>query len=214
MPKTILLTCGDAPPRHLFAHPLLRHRLHAMDVYELERAALSGYAGLLIPTHADQRFLSAVQDKLQQFLACDKAIVFCGQITYPFLPGVGSFVPVTSRSVDDYRVCRVSEHLVFADVDTDHLTFRKGIAGFYGRGHMPPPPGAHIIHRLGGPDGPPIDYDYLPEHGGRVLIHAGNDLWNYATETESSAHRIPAQLLDWIESAAGADNEGQSQCRT
>jgi hypothetical protein len=211
MPQTILLTCGDAPPQHLFANPLLRDRLHAIDVYELEHAQVAHYAGLLIPMHADQRFLLEIQDRLLQFLSQGKTIVFCGQITYPFLPGVGLFVPLQSRSADDHRICRVSDHPVFTGVDTDHLTFRKGIAGFYGRGHMPPPPGADIIHRLGSSDGPPVDYVYRPAGGGRVLIHAGNDIWNYATETDSSAHRIPMQLLDWIESR---DNDGGlDQCR-
>jgi len=200
MAPTLLLTCGDAPPEHPFANPALRHRLHAMDVYDLAHAPLLNYAGLLIPTHADQRFLSTIQHTLRQFLSAGKSIVFCGQLVYPFLPDIDRFIPLTSRSIDDYRLYRVSEHPVFANVDTDHLTFRKGVAGFYGRGHMPPPAGSHIIHRLGGASGAPVDYVVEPPGGGRMLIHAGNDLWNYATEADSSAHRIPSQLLDWIAS--------------
>jgi hypothetical protein len=200
MSQTLLLTCGDAPPEHLFTDPDLKHRLHAMDIYDLEHAPLLNFAGLLIPTHADQRFLLTIQHTLRQFLAAGKSIVFCGQLVYPFLPGIDKFTPLASRSIDDYRVCRVGEHPVFTGVDTDHLTFRKGVAGFYGRGHMPPPDGSYVIHRLGYAGGPPVDYAYAPLLGGRMLIHAGNDLWNYATEAESSANRIPSQLLDWIES--------------
>ncbi len=215
MTKTLLLTCGDAPPAHLLANPGLQQRLHVLDIYELDQASMLDYAGLLIPMHVDQRFLSTIRNKLIRFLAADKTIVFCGQITYPFLPEIGNFVPLNSRSMDDYRIRRVSEHPVFPDVAPEHLTFRKGIAGFYGRGHMPPPPGAQIIQCLGVTNEVPIDYVYELPYGGRVLIHAGNDLWNYATEPDSSAHRLPVQLLDWIESFAVADNaERLDSCPT
>lgn len=207
--KTLLLTCGDAPPAHLSANSRIQPRLDTLDIYALEHAPWSDYAGLLIPMHVDQRFLVSIRHHLIRFLENNRTIVFCGQITYPFLPDVGNFVPVSSRSVDDYRVRRAIEHPVFAHVDTDHLTFRKGIAGFYGRGHMPAPPHAQVIHYLGASDTVPIDYVVESPHGGRMLIHAGNDLWNYATEAESSAHRIPTQLLDWIESFHDADNVGK-----
>lgn len=215
MKKTLLLTCGDAPLSHLLANPDLQQRLHTLDIYELEQAPLLDYGGLLIPMHVDQRFLSTIRNKLIRFLASNKTIIFCGQVTYPFLPEIGNFIPLNSRSVDDYRVRRVNEHPAFANVDTEHLTFRKGITGFYGRGHMPPPPNAQIIHYLGPTDEAPIDYVYELPYGGRVLIHAGNDLWNYATEPDSSAHRLPTQLLDWIESFADVDNaERPDPCLT
>ena len=204
MAKTLLLTSGDAPPAHLFENALLRQRVDALDIYALEQTSLSHYSGLLIPMHVDQRFLTTVRDQLHRFLAANKTVVFCGQLTYPFLPEIGNFVPVTSRSADDYKVRRVAYHPVFTDVDTDHLTFRKGVAGFYGRGHMPPPAGAQVIHYLGSSDEVPVDYVVEPPYGGRLLIHAGNDLWNYATEADSSAHRLLLQLLDWIESFDGA----------
>jgi hypothetical protein len=98
----------------------------------------------------------------------------------------------------------VSEHPVFAGVDTDDLSFRKGVAGFYGRGHNPPPAGARVLQRLSSPDGPPLDYVYHRPDGGRVLMHSGNDLWMYAND-ETSARRIAPQLLDWIESPALPD---------
>ena len=205
MAKTLLLTCGEDPPPWLLTHPATASRVHGFDIYALEEVELGGYAGLLIPTHADQRFLVTMRDKLDRFLNGGGTVVFCGHRVYPFLLEVGPFVPLCVRSIEDYRVWRVREHPIFVGVDTDDLTFRRGVAGFYGRGHNPPPPHAHVLHRLGNPNGPPVDYLYHRPGGGRVLVHAGNNLWMVDVDDPSSAGRITPQLLDWIESPMHAD---------
>lgn len=98
--------------------------------------------------------------------------------------------------VTDLEVIRVADHPVWEGVDTADLTFRRGVAGFYGRGANPPPPGARIIHVLG-PGRHPVDYEVRPAVGGRLLVHAGADLWNYADSGNTAARMMP-QLLDWI----------------
>jgi hypothetical protein len=208
MPKTILLTCGEYPASRLLTDPATASRVIGLDLYDLEHAGLEGYSGLLVPIHADQRFLMTVQDKLELFLAAGGTMVICGHLIYPFLPELASFVPLSARSVEDYRVWRMLEHPIFAGVSVDDLTFRKGIAGFYGRGHNPPPPYAQVLHRLGGPQGAPVDYCYHRPTGGRVLVHAGNTLWGIAVDGEvTSARRIETQLLDWIECPADTQSE-------
>ena len=39
-----------------------------------------------------------------------------------------------------YRVAELAPHPIFDGVDPDDLTLRKGVAGFFARGHHPPPP--------------------------------------------------------------------------
>ncbi len=208
MARTLLLTCAEHPPSRLLTHPATAARVDGLDIYALEASAeLDAYAGLLIPIHADQRFLMTMQDRLIQFLQAGGTLVFCGHVVYPFLPELTAFIPMQVNSVEDYRVWRVNEHPIFAGVATDDLTFRKGVAGFYGRGHNPPPPGAQIIHRLGSADGIPADYVYQRSGGGRVFIHGGNNLWMIALADEkNSAHLIEPQLLDWIESPVSSNN--------
>lgn len=191
-------------------HPVTSSRILGLDIYDLEYVALEHFAGLLISTHADQRFLQTMRGKLERFLQGGGTLVFCGHLAYPFLPELTPFVPLTVRSHEDYRVWRVSEHSIFAGVDTKDLTFRKGVAGFYGRGHNPPPPGARVLQCLSSPDGPPVDYVYYRAGGGRVLVHAGNDIWMYAGD-DTSANRIAPQLLDWIE-RRGVDDENEEAC--
>lgn len=205
----VLLTCGEQPPSRLLVQPATATRVAGLDIYALEHADLDDCAGLLIPIHADQRFLATMREKLERFLARDGTMVICGHLVYPFLPELSAFVPLTVRSVDDYRVWRDAWHPIFDGVAVDDLTFRKGVAGFYGRGHNPPPPDAEIVHRLGGARGAPVDYVYRRAGGGRVFMHAGNNLWAFSLDDEdNSAARIEPQLLDWI-------NESKEQaCRT
>jgi hypothetical protein len=67
IPKTILLTCGEYPASRLLTDPATASRVIGLDLYDLEHAGLEGYSGLLVPIHADQRFLMTVQDKLELF---------------------------------------------------------------------------------------------------------------------------------------------------
>lgn len=200
MASSLLLTCGEYAPGRLLTHPETRERVEGMDIYDLELRSLDDYTAILIPIHADQRYLVTQQGKLEAFLARGGTLVICGHVMYPFLPELTQFVPMAVRSVEDYRVWRVREHPIFAGVDTDDLTFRKGVAGFYGRGHNPPPPYAQILHRLGSPDGVPADFVYQRPGGGRVFVHGGNNLWMISlTDEANSARHIEPQLLDWIE---------------
>lgn len=186
-------------PSPLLTHPCTGPRVQGLDIYAIAEVDLQNYAGLLIPAHADQRFLATLMPKLERFLQAGGTLVICGHIAYPFLPELTPFVPLTVRSFEHYQVWRVKEHPIFDRVDTADLTFRKSVAGFYGRGHNPPPPSAVMLHRLGSPDGAPVDYLYRRSGGGRVLVHSGNDLWMYVAD-DTSANRIAPQLLDWIES--------------
>lgn len=210
MATTLLITCGEAVPSPILTHPATSNRVLGRDIYELKHVALERFSGLLISTHADQRFLQTMQGTLERFLQGGGTLVFCGHLAYPFLPEIAPFVPLSVRSHEDYRVWRVSEHPIFAGVDTEDLTFRKGVAGFYGRGHNPPPPGAQVLQRLSSPEGPPVDYVYHRVGGGRVLVHAGNDIWMY-TADDTSASRIAPQLLGWIEKRDVVDEEKETR---
>lgn len=200
---TLLLTCGEFPPNPVLIHPRTAPRICSLDIYQLPEVDLCRFSGMLIPSHSDQRFLLSAMEFLEVFLGHGGSLGICGHMAHPFLPELSPFVPMEVASHRDYAVYRVEEHPVFEGVDTMDLTFRKGVAGFYGRGHNPPPPGARILHRLGSKDGPPVDYVYERPGGGRVLMHSGNDFWNYV-EDASSAARMAPQLLDWFDKTSSA----------
>lgn len=196
---TLLLTSGTQETP-LLSHPLSAGRVATLDQYALDQTALEAYKALLISMHSDQRHLVRRQPQLEGFLRGGGIIVFSGHIAYPFLPELRRFVATDYREVSDLFVYRAVEHPIWQGVAEQDLTFRKGVAGFYGRGYNPPPPGAIIINTLG-PRHLPLDYVYTRPQGGTVLIHAGIDFWNFGLfpSDDTSAARMPAQLLSWIE---------------
>lgn len=197
MARTLLVTCGMTPEPEVLRSPSTAGRIDDVDMYDLADAPLECYAGLLLSLNSDQRELLRLRGKLEGFLIAGGALVFCGHVAYPFLPELDEFRPLSGYRLDDIRVVRLAEHAVFAGVDPQDQTFRKGVAGFYGRGHNPPPPGALALNGLG-PARVPVDFVYDRPGGGRVLIHAGIDLWGYVDDTTTMG-RVPKQLLDWIE---------------
>lgn len=182
----------------LMKRPDLGSRLDVVNLYDLERTDLSGYRGLLIGLHADQRYLAGRRAQIEDYLAKGGTVVFCGHVAYPILPELKPYRPIRDYRVEDLEVSRVGEHPVWEGVDTRDLTWRRGVAGFYGRGFNPPPEGARVIHGLG-PNRHPVDFECRPAAGGRLLVHAGADLWGYL-EGDSSAARIGPQMLDWLRS--------------
>jgi len=198
MIDALLLDCEQTEGGHdvLLRTPAFGTRVDLVAMHALERVDLAAYRGLLVSIHADQRHLARRRAQLEAFLAGGGAIVVCGQVATPFLDELRPFEPMRDYRLDDLRVNLERPHPVWAGVDADHLTFRRGVAGFYGRGHNPPPPGATTINTLG-PRRVPVDFVCRPKAGGRLLVHAGADLWGYL-DAGTSAARLAPQLLDWL----------------
>lgn len=165
-------------------------------VYDLPGLDLTRFGAILVSAHTDQRAFAACGDRIAAFLDAGGLLVFNGHIAYPFLPELATFVPVPGHGLALLQVRRAAEHPVFAGVDPQDLTFRRGVAGFYGRGHNPPPPGATVLHRLSGNDAP-LDWVWERPAGGTVFMHGGNNLWMYADDPTSAAYIAP-QLMAWV----------------
>lgn len=194
MAALVLVTMGSESP-------LVRRfprQVRALDMYDLPTADLSDVRGLLLGMHCDQRLLARLQPRLTDFVQRGGRVAACGQVARPFLPGLARFVPLHSYRLADLVVYRLAAHPVWEGVALDELTYRRGVAGFYGRGHHPPPEGALVVNGLGAAR-LPLDFIY-PLGQGRVLFHGGNDLWGYASEA-TTASRLTPQLLAWLEQA-------------
>ncbi len=193
---------GIGPLPHL-ADPLIRETVEPIDMYELSSTDLHLYVGLIIGAHVDQELLHRERAMIRRFLEAGKVVAFSGQILHPWLPGAAPFVPRKIRSYHDYRVRLVSPHPIFEGVREEDLTFRRGVAGFFARGHNPPPEGAEVLAEL--PGGEPAVYIDLHSTRGVILVHAGHDLLTYGMEgvhgggaPVTTASRIGPQLLAWM----------------
>lgn len=166
-----------------------------VDMYGLDTLDLSPYRGLVLTAGADQVFLHRHRQLIGDLLQRGGVVVFSGQICRPWLPGARSFVPRQITSHRDYRVRLPTPHPVFDGVDPNDLTYRRGVAGFFARGHHPAPPGAVVPATL--PGGEPAVYvDHLTTPG-TILVHAGGDLLGYHA-SDTTAARLAPQLLGWM----------------
>ena len=172
----------------------------SLPLYRLHEQPLAGYRALLIPANADQRYLLEQRERLETYLESGGTVVFNGHVAYPFLRWLAPFVPGAGKGIEGLRVHRAAPHPIVDGVDPEHLTFRRGVAGFYARGGNPAPAGALVLNTLG-PDAQPIDWLLALPGGGRLLAHAGNDLWMYAGSPDSAARLVP-QLFDWLKGDA------------
>ncbi len=196
----ILLLDARTGTKSRSTEPLVRDRMHVEDVYHLPELDLDHFAALHVSGMVDQEFLWRERDVIAGFLAAGRVVVYCGHLLRPWLPGCGTFVPAPVTSYRDYEVRIVSPpHPVFDGVDADDLTFRRGVAGFFARGHNPPPAGAEVLAELAG--GQPVTWVDRSTTRGTIFVHAGNDLIGFADD--SSAARLGPQLVDWVEAEAG-----------
>lgn len=168
------------------------------DLYDLGGLDLTRWSGLLIGTAADQISLEENRDTIDRYVERGGIVVVCGQVARPFLTGLPAHQPIEHHRPADLAVTRLAAHPVWDGVLAEDLTFRKGVAGFYGRGCYPDlPAGAIVINGIG-PDRLPLDFAYRRGRG-TVLVHGGNDLWGYRDDPNTAA-RLTPQLLAWIAS--------------
>lgn len=199
MKDVLFITCGQS--EDVAAYDNIKRlagsaaRIEAADIYSFDAQPLERFAALLIGLRVDQRFLAARAERLNRFVEAGGTAVVNGQIVYPFIAGLSLFRPLQDYRVEDLVVRRETAHPVWEGVAVDELTFRRGVAGFYGRGWHEPPPGATVIHTIGA-DRHPVDFVY-PLGAGRVLFHGGNSLWQEAGPNDTTGRIVP-QLIAWL----------------
>jgi hypothetical protein len=209
-----LLDPGTSFIDQQFRHPLVCEQVDRIDIYDLPSADLGRYRGLIVPNHVDQEFLHREHARIRAFLDDGRVLVFNGHLFREWLPGARPFVPkgldgsrLVPRGIhgsDDYNVRIVTPHPIFEGVRPEDLTFRRGVRGFFARGHHPPPDGAEILLTL--ESGEPIIHVDRRSTRGTILVHSGNDLLGYAGDA-TTASRVAPQLLRWMREVSRAPGE-------
>lgn len=193
----LVLTTGfdEGAAARLARQPGIAGHIAGLDQYAFDEAGLAGRRALVIGMHCDQRFLAGRAGLIADFLRHGGRVVASGHHAYPILPGIGGFAAAERPTLADLTIHRLVDHPVWTGVDGADLTFRRGVAGFYGRVWHDPPDGALIVNGIG-PDRRPLDFIYGVD-AGTVLFHGGNDLTGYGSADDSSGRILP-QLLDWM----------------
>lgn len=184
----------------------LGHRVDLVDCYLLAQTELSRFAVVVVPAMIDQEHLAANRSVIRAYLDGGGVLIFGGQIHRDWLPGASAFEAISPPSLQAYRVTEIAQHPIFEGVEPDDLTFRRGVAGFFARGHHPPPDRAEVLVRLSG--GQPVTYVDRFSTAGTILVQSNADLFGYAVEDTSTAARIPQQLIDWAVAEAAQRRTG------
>lgn len=185
----------DGFTRRFVAGEFFERHLERIDTYDLPDTDLSRFAGVVVSSQVDQELLYRHRDHVRTFLDAGGVVAFSGHLSREWLPGVGTFEPKDVTGHDDYRVVEARPHPVFAGVEMAALTYQRGVAGFFARGHNPPPEGATVLLRLA--DGEPVVFVDRETTDGTQFVHSGNDLIGFGRR-DSTAARVPEQLVDWI----------------
>ncbi|OMF37588.1 phosphate starvation-inducible protein PhoH [Paenibacillus sp. FSL H8-0548] len=173
----------------------VQHNFSELDMYDFPQANLDSKIALIIQGSVDQELMLKNKEKIRKFADSGKVIVFGGHLFLPWLPGASFFVPKEVRSHKDYDISIINSHPIFEGVDTYDMTYNKGVAGFFARGHHPIPEGAEVLLTL--PDHEPIVYIDRVSTDGTLLVSSGNALLNYQDPNRTTG-QITSRLVEWI----------------
>ncbi|BBU63742.1 hypothetical protein MSC49_36770 (plasmid) [Methylosinus sp. C49] len=197
--ETLLVLSGDGPPPKAFDAPRAAGALTIVRQTELDDSRLVAARGLITTMHLDQVDFARRSIALETFFDRGGRLAFMGHLARPFLPELAPFVPLGAGRRADFALVALDEHAVFEGIDRARLETRRGVAGFYGRGHSPPPPGGHALTGVG-PRAAPIDWAWERPAGGALLMHAGNDLWTVCDESSVNV-ALAERIVAWCAGA-------------
>jgi hypothetical protein len=166
-----------------------------------DQADFAGACGLITTMHLDQIGFMEHAASVRSLLDRGGCWVFNGHMLRALVPGLGIYVPLQAPHRADYALTRLGEHPVFAGIDQKALEENRGVAGFYGRGHNPLPPGAAAINGIG-PQRLPIDWDWALPNGGHIFSHAGNDFWG-SGDDDALKQVIADRSVAWASGGLG-----------
>ncbi|MEM1264764.1 MAG: hypothetical protein AAGI50_01970 [Pseudomonadota bacterium] len=161
---------------------------------EVSPEALRAHCGLITGTQLDQDRALVWAGWLRAWLEAGGRWVVNGHLLRPILPEAAPFVPMERPGRADFVQTRLAEHPILAGIAPELLEANRGVAGFYGRGHNPMPPGAVAVTGLG-PRRVPVDWVW-PVGAGAVFSHAGNDLWGAGRE-HGLGPELTARCIAW-----------------
>ena len=178
--------------------------ISVIDEYNFDSTDLSNYNVLLITYFTDQEYLYKHKHIIENFLNEGKVIVFCGHLFRKWLPGCSLFMPKKLNSYQDYFVKTIPGAPLFDSVEIEDMVCNKGVAGFFARGYYHTPENAEVC--LTFTDGKVISYIDRHTTNGTIIVHGGQNLFSYATATNTKK-KIATQVLNLLKQEVSGGNK-------
>lgn len=191
----IFIVSTDGPMPKQFDELQSEGLVHPVRQDRLTPAIIAAASGLIATASVDQIDLLEKRDAIEDFLDRGGRMVINGHVVRPYIRELAAFAPMEKPRRGDYALTRLAAHPVFEGIEAKALETNRGVAGFYGRGHNPPPPGATAITGIG-PKLLPVDWVWRRPAGGALFVHSGNDLWGVGDDPAVKT-AIAARLVGW-----------------
>lgn len=198
-PVIVIETNGGTPPAH-FEPAVKAGTVEVVEQINLDERSFEHRAGVITNMHMDQILFAELQPALERFFSAGGRMAFMGHIVKTFLPELMPFEPLSAPKRASFVLTELADHPIFDGTPREAVETRKGVAGFYGRGHVPPPSGAVPLTGLG-PEHLPVDWVWARPGGGELFVHAGNNLWTVADDASINQGFVD-RMIEWC--AAGA----------
>jgi|GEM_PF-4334920 len=185
----------DEPPAEAYrTAPLTLDIVHVRDLPDTP--APLRHRLIIIPMQSDEIMLSRKREWLQGAWEQGASILANDIVALPYMPFLRPFEPIPLPGLGDYSVERHSPHPAFDRLPFDRFHLLEGMAGVYGVGHNPPPPGAKVVNTIGR-GAYAIDWYIENEAGGIFFCHGGPDISAF----HSGPHDTPNlthDLINWL----------------
>jgi len=186
---------SDEPPADPYLRaPLTLDIVNARDLPD--RLEPVRHRLIIIPMQSDEIMLSRKSAWLEAAWRGGAAILANDIVALPYLPFLRPFEPIPLPGLGDFSVAPYSPHPAFDGLPFDRFHLLSGMAGVYGVGHNPPPPGAVVVNTIGR-GAYAIDWYLDNEAGGLFFCHGGPDISAFHSGPEHTPN-LTHELIRWM----------------
>ncbi|NKQ40603.1 MAG: hypothetical protein HF962_03435 [Sulfurovum sp.] len=195
--KLLCIQSHYGKPPKLFQKAKKRDDTIVIRQSQLSSRDITDATALITTMHLDQIGMMEFSKELEVFLERGGRWFFNGHMMRPLVYDLKNYIYIDEGGDrESLRLTELSDHFVFKDISRDAFLERKGVAGFYGRGHNPMPKGAVAITGVGRKKAP---IDWVCKFGteGEFFSHSGNDIWGAIGKGEMQ-NRLLENIITWV----------------
>lgn len=193
--RIAFLDSGNAFGNNTDVFPDENIMIKQVPQYEIGTFDFSDFDVIMVANFADQENIYMHKNVIDKFLSEGKIVVFFGHLFRPWLPGAPLFMPEKIKHFSDYNLYPQKDSSIFKGVLTDDMTFNKGVAGFFSRGHYHADEKSEVHLKF--KSGHICSYADRHSSKGTIFVHAGRPLLGYHSQGKTT-DVLRLQFIEWL----------------